>query len=227
MAGPAWLAAVLAAVAIATACYCACRLATATGLGGPSWWPRAVRLPARPRAAEVDGDAVHLVMGVAMAGMLVPRLSLLPGAAWTVVFGAAAAWFAGQGIRGLRGATSARRQTRPGRLSAHPVPHLVECVAMIYMLAAVRGAAAGRNGAMPGMAGRATPGGSLIALAVLLAIFMVGYVLWTADQLTSLARPVPAAARSAAGGQSASPVLAACVKMAMGVTMGYMLLAML
>jgi hypothetical protein len=121
--------------------------------------------------------------------------------------------------------------------------------------------------AMPGMGGgRMAIGGSLTALAVVLALFMIGYVLWTADQLTALVRapagaasgaardqsriPVPAAglsggvdiqeaAAAAAGGASPSrtahrpggsalaPRLAACYKIAMGLTMGYMLILML
>ncbi len=58
MAGPAWLAGLLAVVMIATAVYCASRLAVA--------WRRR-------RPTEYDVDAVHVLMGVAMAEMLVPR----------------------------------------------------------------------------------------------------------------------------------------------------------
>jgi Domain of unknown function (DUF5134) len=42
-------------------------------------------------ASEFDADALHAVMGAAMAGMLVPRLSVLPENAWAVVFGIEAA----------------------------------------------------------------------------------------------------------------------------------------
>lgn len=211
--GPSWLSVALAAIMIIIACYCAGRLAVAR-----SW----------RRATEVDADVLHTVMGVAMAGMLLPRLSPLPNAAWEAVFGVTAGWFAWQAIqRGgvLRGAArpggTAPRRWR----SVHPVPHLVESGAMIYMFAALPGPV---QGAMGGM-GR--PDGSVLALAVVLALFMVGYVLWTADQLTGLRS---AAARTPSGqhGQLASgpalaPGLAACAKIAMGVTMGYMLLVML
>lgn len=64
MAGPSWLAGAFAAVMILVACYCAARLLV-------SWlWQQ---------ETELDADGVHAVMGAAMAGMLVPRLSLLPG----------------------------------------------------------------------------------------------------------------------------------------------------
>lgn len=47
---------------------------------------------------------------------------------------------------------------------------------------------------------------------------LVGYVLWTADQLASLARAATAATPALA------PRLAACYKIAMGLAMGYMLI---
>ena len=72
MAGPPWLAGTFAAVMILTAAYSASRLAVS-------------RL--RGRATEFDADALHAVMGGAMAGMLVPRLNVLPDSAWAAVFG--------------------------------------------------------------------------------------------------------------------------------------------
>ena len=69
MAGPSWLAGLLAAAMILTAGYAASRLA-------PS---RLRRLP-----TEADTDGLHALMGTAMAGMLVPQLSLLPSSVWAV-----------------------------------------------------------------------------------------------------------------------------------------------
>src|SRR5690348_12207829 len=116
VAGLSWLAVPLAAVMIATAVYCAGRLAAAR------LWRR---------FTEVEADSVHVVMGVAMAGMLLPGLSPVPAAAWEAVFGAAAVWFACQAIRSrLRQSTAASRWR-----CSHPVLHLVESVAMVYMLA--------------------------------------------------------------------------------------------
>ncbi len=179
MGGPSWVAAALAAVMISIAIYCAGRLAAAR------LWQR---------STEVDADAVHVVMGVAMAGMLLPGLSPVPGTVWEAVFGAAAAWFAYQAVRGLR-----RNGAASGWRCSHPVPHMVESAAMVFMLAALPGSWPGGPGqAMPmsGMGGSAAAGGgSLWALAVILALFMIGYVLWTADQLTALVR-APAAAPS-------------------------------
>jgi hypothetical protein len=180
MAAPSWLAVPLAAVMIATAIYCAGRLAVAR------LWQR---------STEVEADSVHVVMGVAMAGMLLPGLSPLPAPAWEGVFAAAAVWFACQAIRSrLR-----QHATDSGWRCAHPVPHLVESMAMIYMLAVLPGSWPGWSGqamAMPGMGNASvTAGGSLPALAIILALFMIGYVLWTADQLTTRVR-APATATS-------------------------------
>jgi hypothetical protein len=66
-------------------------------------------------------------MGTAMAGMLVPRLSALPSSVWVVIFAIAAAWFGWRAVR-TRGFAAA------GPLSRFPVPHLIESVAMLYML---------------------------------------------------------------------------------------------
>jgi len=170
VAGPSWLAGALAAVMISIAVYCSARLA-------------ASRLWHRPTA--VDADGLHLVMGVAMAGMLVPQLRSLPGSAWEGMFGIGAAWFAGRAVW-------ARRGNPVGRWQCHyPVPHLVECGAMLYMLLAASGprpAGPMTGMSMPAMSASPGAAGSFPALAVVLALFMLGYVVWTADRLTSKAR---------------------------------------
>ena len=208
MTGPGWLAAALAAVMLATAIYCTGRLAVSR-----RW----------RRSTELDADSVHAVMGVAMAGMLVRRLSPLPATVWQAVFAIAAAWFGYQAVQSWRRNTASSRWQSP-----HPVPHLVESAAMIYMLAALPGSWPGWPGqamAMPGMGGgRPADSGSLLALALVLALFMIGYVLWTADHLTSLVR---ATATATAVHNALAPRLAACYKIAMGITMGYMLILML
>ena len=242
MAGPFWLTGAFAAVMILTAAYSASRLAVS-------------RL--RGLATEADADGLHTVMGAAMAGMLVPQLALLPAAAWMAVFGAGAAWFGGCALR-------SRDQSRFSWQCRYPVPHLIECIAMLYMLLAVRGAAQGTDMTMPGMGTSASPLAGFPALAVILALFMLGYVMWATDQLASLARARTTQAHTGAtqqrvlvtapaGGHAATtagasrpqaaagtprpgpaasqtllaPGLAAFGKIAMGVTMGYMLILML
>jgi hypothetical protein len=181
MTAPSWLAGALAAAMIVIALYCSCRLVA---------WRR------WRRATEVDADGIHVFMGVAMAGMLVPRLSPLPGRVWEVVFGVAAAWFAWQAAR------AGRNVPARGMWCRHPVPHLVECAAMLYMLLAVPGLRPGApEKLMPGMSGPASASGFLPALAIILALYMAGYVLWTTDRLLSLTRAtsvMPARSRAQA-----------------------------
>jgi hypothetical protein len=153
---------------ILTACYSSSRLVVSR---------------VRESATEADADGLHAVMGTAMAGMLVPQLALLPRATWMVVFGTGAAWFGACALR-------SRNLSRSSWQCRYPVPHLIECIAMLYMLLAVREAQQGTGMAMPGMGAPSTQA-DFPALAVVLALFMLGYVMWTTDQLTSLARATP------------------------------------
>jgi Domain of unknown function (DUF5134) len=222
MTGPGWLTAGLAGLMLLVAGTCAVRLVI--------WWRHG-------RGTEPDADGVHVVMGVAMAGMLEPQLSPLPDAVWRVIFVAAAAWFGWQSAR----AWSRRRSSRAR--CAHPVPHAVECAAMLYMLLPTRSAGRSAELAMPGMGAAAGTGNP--ALALVLALFMVGYILWTTDHLAALSRlkVVEASHRSSAeadgvrasavggafaapAGQALAPRLAACYKIVMSLAMGYMLIMM-
>jgi Domain of unknown function (DUF5134) len=208
---PAWLAPGFAVLMVMVAARCAARLAI-------SWL--------RGKNTERDADALHVLMGVAMAGMLEPRLTPVPVTAWRAVFAAAAAWFAWQAIR--RG-----RQAGGGR-GAHPAAHAVECGAMVYMLLPVGSWHTGHGPAMamPGMSQGTTIGNP--ALTLVLALFMLGYVLWAVDRLAYLSRtPALATARTAAAsprpadGAVLAPRLAASYKITMAITMGYMLIMML
>ena len=177
---------------------------------------------------------------------------------WEVVFGMGAAWFGWLAIREFRG-----RPTVGGR-PGHHLQHVLGCGAMLYMFlaaATVARAVAGGS-AMGGMAGGAA---HFRTLALVLAFALFGYVVWTADRLSSLApvaalaarsAPVPVLAGAVAGGGTSlvaaggegghgtpgddgqapagqarqaplSPRLAACCEIAMGVTMGYMLILMI
>jgi Domain of unknown function (DUF5134) len=249
MSGLSWLADSFAALMLATSAYCLSRLAV-------SWRHR------RPSDHQVD--AVHVLMGVAMAGMLVPSLRFFWVGGWEIVFGAGAILF------GWRMISDARAK----RSSGHHLQHVLACVAMVYMLAAATSVVkAASGGSMGGMGGGPA---HFDTLALVLALALFGYVVWTADRFSSLAPVaalkanlapavalVPAASvaatqlsatsageplagpatsgaasagdpgsarQSPAGSQTRvplSPRLAACCEIAMGVTMGYMLIMML
>ena len=210
MTGPGWLAGTFAALMLTVAVYCAGRLLTAR-----RW----------RRPTELDTDGAHILMGVAMAGMLVTGLRTLPATTWTGVFAVGAGWFGYQAMRARRGAPSS-----PWR-SPHPAPHLLECAAMLYMLLLAAPAAARTAGGMGGASAGAP-------LALLLALSLLGWVVRLADRLTvrapAFAVPfgLPASSGSGAadpapGHRFLAPRCAVLCKIAMGITMGYMLVLML
>ena len=222
MASPAWLTAIFAAASLAVAVYCAGRLVVA-------------RRGHRP--TELDTDGAHVIMGVAMAGMLVSGLRTLPSAIWEVVFAAAAVWFGYRMLQARRGA-----QSSPWR-SSHPLPHLVECAAMVFMFL-ILPAAAGAATSSTSMTMTATES-RFSFLTLPLAVYLFGYVVWLGDRVTlhapALALAIaPASARPGPGYGSGSgspspepahpylaPRCAAICKITMGITMGYMLILML
>ena len=224
MGGPAWLTDIFAAASLAVAVYCAGRLAAAR-----RWH----------RPTELDTDGAHVVMGVAMAGMLVSGLRTLPSAIWEVVFAVAAVWFGYRMLQARRGA-----QPSPWR-SSHPLPHLVECAAMVFMFL-ILPASAAAGAATSGMSITMTATESRFSFLTLpLALYLFGYVVWLGDRVT-LHAPALAVAIAPAGSGSGSgfgscsgnpspattrsylaPRCAAICKIAMGITMGYMLILML
>jgi hypothetical protein len=220
MASPAWLTAIFAAASLAVAVYCAGRLVVA-------------RRGHRP--TELDTDGAHVIMGVAMAGMLVSGLRTLPSAIWEVVFAAAAVWFGYRMLQARRGA-----QSSPWR-SSHPLPHLVECAAMVFMFL-ILPASAAVEGTARGMTMTATES-RFSFLTLPLALFLFGYVVWLGDRVTLHApalalatAPASAGPRPGYGSGSGSPEPAhpylaprctAICKITMGITMGYMLILML
>ncbi len=126
--------------------------------------------------------------------MLVPSLALPWPAALQAVFGAGAVLFGWRAIRSQH---------------VHPLQHALLCAAMVYMLGS-------QQAAPPAMAGPGTA-------ALVLALGLLGEVVWSADRLTVL----PSVTAAAAGGATAAPLslrLAAGCDVAMGVTMGYVLI---
>ena len=211
MGGPTWLTGIFAAAVLAVAVYCTGRLVAAR-----RW----------RRLTELDTDGAHVVMGVAMAGMLVSGLRTLPSAIWEVVFAAGAAWFGYRMLRARRGA-----QPSPWR-SSHPLPHLVECGAMVFMFLILPAAAATRGMTMTAAESRFS------FLTLPLAVFLFGYVVWIGDRV---ALHAPALATAAGGTRPPigsgpalvatrsylAPRCAVICKITMGITMGYMLILML
>ena len=215
MSGPHWLADTFAALLLGTAAYCVGRLVMAR---------------MRPRAIEHDVDMVHVVMGIAMAGMLVPAIDPVGNLSWEVVFVAAMAWFTWRAFREVL----VHRATRSA--VGHHLAHAVTCGAMVYMLvvlAAVSSRASAPGRVLAGMGGAGASGHPLGSppLAAVLAVFLLGYAVWCADRLTL----VVGGGRGAMPGLSGprpertvlAPRLSVCCQIFMCFAMGYMLVAML
>ena len=224
MGGPGWLSGIFAALMLTVATYCTGRL-----LAARRW----------RRPTELDTDGAHIVMGVAMAGMLVSGLRTLPTGAWEGVFAAGAAWFGGQTLRARRGAPLSSWRC------LHAAPHLVECASMLYMFLLLPASAARATAADVASMTASSNASRFSFLALPAALFLLGYVVWLGDRLTvhapalALAGPRPepgprlepgpplSGADPAPGRRYLAPRCAVLCKIAMGITMGYMLILML
>jgi Domain of unknown function (DUF5134) len=99
-------------------------------------------------AGDADIDVAHLLMGIAMAGMLVASLTTLPNGVWDAIFAVLTAWFGWRVYRESRG------QGARVLADGHHMPHLVHSAAMLYMFVALTApAAAGGGAGMSGMGG--------------------------------------------------------------------------
>lgn len=161
---PAWVLDILAALMLVVAAVSAARL------GRTRPWQKG--------AVVTDTDVSHLLMGIAMAGMLVPSLTTLPNGAWEVIFALLTVWF---GSRVVRDARSNGVRALAG---GHCAPHLAHSAAMLYMFLALAAPASGGSG-MDGMAG-----GSAMqtlkypTLAFVFALTLIGYTIWDIDRLS-------------------------------------------
>jgi hypothetical protein len=208
---PAWLLDILAALMLMIAAVSATRLAIA-------WWPanrlsaaeltRSRPLPRGPGGA--DTDIAHLLMGVAMAGMLAPSVKTLPPQAWEAIFDLLTTWFAWHlvgdaNLNGLR-----------FLVSGHRAAHLFHCAAMVLMFAALT---TSDGICMTGMgSGMAR---SLKYPVLAFAVVLVCYSVW--DLLGRLSGRRYGLGLAPSSGDTAPT--AAC-RIAMGVTTAFMLLAM-
>ena len=200
---PSWILDIFAALMLVVAAVSAGRLVVAQP------WRRGAQ-----RAVLADIDVAHLLMAIAMAGMLTASLQTLPNGAWQVIFGLLTAWFAYRVARDLQ--VSGVRALAGG----HCAPHLIHAAAMLYMFLALAAPTAHGSG-MGGMGGAAGTMGtlSLPFLAFIFALLLIGYSIWDLDQLSgpgtsghyslAVARVAPASAVLAGVAAPAGPGAAA------------------
>jgi hypothetical protein len=195
---PAWILDIFAALMLVVAAVSAARLVAARP------WQRG--------AVITDTDISHLLMGLAMAGMLASSLTTLSNTAWEVIFGVLTVWFACRVVRDAQ--TSGIRALAGG----HCAPHLVHSGAMLYMFLALTAPTAGGSG-MSGMGG--SSGSATLeypTLAFVFALILIGYSVWDLDQLSALRRTAavagvvsPVLAGAAAGAGAAMATMAGTV----------------
>jgi hypothetical protein len=143
----------------------------------------------RRGGAGADIPVSRLLTGVAMAGILVPALSILPNAAWAVVFAVMSAWFVWCLWRESRGCGAA------AVVRGHYAPYLVHSAAMLYMFAALAGRSVQDSGmsmsgtggmpGMPGMADVSSGGMSALhapTLALIFALLLVAFTVHDLDR---------------------------------------------
>jgi hypothetical protein len=134
---------------------------------------------------HVDVNSSHALMGVGMAGMLVPALNPFSNTVGVVIFSIFTAWFGVTTVYFIvRWGFSGSIEDDAHGLS-HPLIHLFMAGAMVYMYAAARGSSAGAGGQSSGMAmsGATAQGPALVTLFFVLALIAAAVL-----QLDDLAR---------------------------------------
>jgi Domain of unknown function (DUF5134) len=181
------------------------------------------------RGGAGAGIAVsQLLMGIAMTGILVSGLSILPNTVWEVVFAVMTAWFAWCLWRGNRGRAAAS--------VAHGfyAPHLVHSAAMLYLFAAMAAPSAAGPGGMSGMAWGSADGMPTLhapMLALIFALLVIAFAVHDLDQqagsglAATAAGPVPAA--YIAKRLLLSPAVVKGCQVTIGVTMAFILIIMI
>ena len=222
---PAWILDIFAALMLVVSAVSAARLVAAR--------------PWRRGTAAKDTDVSHLLMGIAMAGMLASSLTTLGSGAWEVVFGLLTAWF------GYRVVRDARANGVRALAGGHCAPHLAHSAAMLYMFLALAAPAGGGMADMAGSSGSATRALEYPTLAFVFALVLAGYTVWDLDQLSGRRYSLASASVSLAGAPAGIPVMVGAqptgtardllladgttvgCRIAMGVTMALMLLIMI
>ncbi len=157
---PAWIFDLVAALILVVAAVSAVRLVAAR--------------PWRPGSVIIDTDIAHLLMAIAMAGVLAPSLATLPDTAWEVIFGLMIAWYA------FRVLLDARANGVRALAGGYCAPHLVHSAAMLYMFLAMTSSAGPMAGPAPEMLMLSDP-----TLGFVFALILITYSIWDLDQLSS------------------------------------------
>ena len=171
MTNPGWLDDFFAGLMMAVAAYSAGRLVVSRAWSRPT---------------HRDVDVAHVLMGTAMAGMLVSGLNPIPVGAWEVVFSLLAAWFVWKCYVFFRDpGIDTRHDDHVHRISRRLI-HLVMAGAMLYMYLAAAPAGIGSGGSMAmGAATGTVADFTLVPMIFILALLASG--IWQLDAIGRLA----------------------------------------
>ncbi len=172
---PQWLPDTFAGVMIAVSIYCSVRLLTSRRLR---------------RRINVDVNIAHVTMGVAMAGMLVPALTILPTGLWEAFFAGLGAWFLWQSARFVARHLAAGAERDLHHVS-HYLTHLVMSCAMLYMYLVTSAGGATSAGAMA-MGGASGATANFVGLPLFFLIVLSLSAVWHIDSLSSISSNRPA-----------------------------------
>ncbi len=170
MSNPGWLNGIFAGLMLAVALYSVGRLVTS-------------RVWSRPIHRDVD--VAHVLMGTAMAGMLVSDLNPIPSGLWEIVFSVLAVWFVWRCYQFVVNPGSETYYHEHVHRLSRRVIHLVMSLAMLYMYVAAAAPSEARSGGSMAM-GTAT--GTTADFAILPAGFVLALVVSAIWQLDAIRR---------------------------------------
>jgi Domain of unknown function (DUF5134) len=165
---PTWLAYILAVIMVAVSLYCVARLIAAR-----RW----------NRQNNLDVNVSHVLMGLAMAGMLVPRANKIPVGLWEVVFVAVALWFAAKGVRFLVQRGTANLDRRDAHHLSHLLIHMVMACAMLYLYL-LAGPMTNAGNAVMAMAPATGARANSAGLPLLFLVILFASAVWQLDGLS-------------------------------------------
>lgn len=233
MSTPAWILEIAAAITLLVAEVSAGQLLVVSGgqlvvAGG--WTGRGM--------ADAGIPASRLLTGIAMAGILVPGLRILPNAAWEVAFAVLTAWLAWRLWQESRGHDTAVGRTAVGR--GRYAPPLVHSAAMFYLFAALAAPSVPGPGGMSGMGGWSSSGLPTLhapPLALIFTLLLIAFAVHDLDRragadgyFQAAGRPLGPAGSALAGPAARlllSPAVVKGCQVATGVTMAFILVILI
>jgi hypothetical protein len=130
------------------------------------------------RQIHVEVNIAELVMGVAMAGMLLPDINVFPTAVWVIVFVGFTLWFLIENARFVKRHGISGGDPLVGYYRAHYPLHVLMSCSMLYMYLATSPPAASGSMMMSAPEGATA---EFTFLPLLFAVLLCGFAVWQLD----------------------------------------------